>query len=78
MKDGDLLVSRLEELAEPNLPEALRARTLARAEAWLETEKRTPQQAPIFARAAVPALLFSAAAVLALDVWVKIRHVFGG
>ena len=77
MKDDDLLARRLDELGDPALPEALGTRTLARATAWLEPPREVAWWV-VMGRAAVPALLVSAAAVLAVDTCALIWRVFGG
>ncbi len=74
----DWLVRSVEELGECRLPEELARRTLLRAEAWLEPEGRGESWGAILERAAIPALLLSAAAIFALDAWVKLVTVFGG
>jgi hypothetical protein len=74
MNDDDLVTRRLAELGAPALPEALRTRTLALATAWLEP----PNELAWWGRAAVPALLVSAAAVFAADTCAMILRVFGG
>ncbi len=79
MNDGDdWLVRQLEELGHQRLPEELARRTLLRAEAWLEPEDPGESWGATLERAAIPVLLFSAAAVFALDAWVKLVAVFGG
>ena len=78
-EDDDLLARRLEELGEAPLPDALGTRTLVRATAWLEgTDEPADAWWSVLGRAAVPALLLSAAAVFAADTCGKILQAFGG
>jgi hypothetical protein len=77
--DDDLLARKLEELGETPLPDALATATLVRAAVWLE-QSDEPSDAwwSVLRRAAVPALLVSAAAVFAADTCGKILQAFGG
>jgi hypothetical protein len=74
MTDDDPIARSLEELDDHALPEALGKRTLARATAWLGPRGDLTG----WDRAAVPALLVSAAAVFLADVCAVILRVFGG
>ena len=63
------------------LPDRLAARTLARASAHLERKpRRTAREGSLdltFPAFAVPALLASAAVVLAVDTCVRVAQIFG-
>jgi len=80
--DRDPLFEALAATEVPGLPQRLSARALARASAHLEPKplrqaKARPLAIPIPAFA-VPALLASAAIVLAVDTCVRVARIFGG
>ncbi len=68
----------IEELDEDPLPDRVAARTLARAEAWLEREAPKATWRVVLGRFAVPLLLLSAAAVFVADTCGTISRLFGG
>ncbi len=74
----DALIRRIAELGPDPLPDRVAARTLARAEAWLEPEGPDPGWRVALGRFAVPVLLLSAAAVFAADTCARIWRLFGG
>jgi hypothetical protein len=80
--ERDPLLDALAAAEVPELPARLAARTLLRAGAHLAREQRvpapTPKRSALFPAFAVPALLASAAVVLAVDTCVRVARIFGG
>jgi len=79
-ENGDLVFKDIDGTIPP-LPEALSARTWARARAHFEAVQRIPAS-PFFAEIPVPsrlvpALLASAAAVFAIDTCMHLMRLFG-
>jgi hypothetical protein len=79
--ERDPLLDALAAAEVPELPARLAARTLARASAHLE--RKAPRLVPArpftvpFPAFAVPALLASAAVVLAVDTCLRVARIFG-
>jgi hypothetical protein len=80
--DRDPLFDVLAATEVPALPDRLAARTLARASAHLERNPLRTARAwsldPPIPAFAVPALLASAAVVLAIDTCARVARIFGG